>query len=129
MDGDFIQSNNCVYSLTCTNEGSFISDLPPGNSRSFSITVEQSNHCGLIQSKCTNDYNSPSSGSQKNICFNGSTCANSGSNNLNQCFNGAVCTNTGENTNVRAIGATSCSSGAPGTSTFCEPGKPPIVRP
>jgi hypothetical protein len=147
MDGYFIQKNNCVYTLPCTNEGSFISDLPPGNSGSFSITVEQSNNCFFINSKCTNDANnSPSSGSQKNACYNGSTCANSGSNNVNACFNGstcansgsnnlnhcldgAVCTNSGENTKVVATGATSCSSNDPGTTTICKPGQPPIIKP
>ena len=97
--------------------------------RSFSITVEQSNHCGLIQSKCTNDVNnSPSSGSQINICFNGSTCANSGSNNLNQCFNGSIVYLIPETLKCGQLEPLLLQWGVR-HSTFCEPGKSPVVRP
>jgi hypothetical protein len=151
MDGLVDQHNRCRLSSTCTNEGSFVSDLPAGNSGSLNMIDNQNNVCSN-SSKCTNDSNNnPGSSSQRNVCDSGSTCANSGVNNVNQCVNGtvctnsgdapvgsinlnkcvdgAVCTNSGQNTNVRAIGATSCSSGALGTTTTCLPGQLPIVRP
>src|SRR4029079_14037853 len=126
-------------SSICANKGSTITDLPPGNSGSFSIIDNQFNLCSQ-SSNCANDpNNSQGSSSQRNVCHFGSLCSNSGiggnlneclngavctnsgdanipnTPNSNRCLNGAVCTNSGQNTNVQADGAVSCSSGAPGT--------------
>jgi len=135
-----IQLNTCSISSKCTNDAkNKLGDLGQTNA-CFSSTCDNSGSNNFNQcysaSVCTNSGDAPFGSNNLNRCFesvcdnsgHGTGAAKSGFHNTNRCLNGALCTNSGENTNVVADGV-SCSSGAPGTTTTCLPGQPPIVRP
>jgi hypothetical protein len=65
------------------------------------------NECGTITNNIDNGFNNK----QNTACQSSS------------------CTNSGTNTNVYANSVPICTSNGPDTTTFCQPGRPPIVIP
>jgi hypothetical protein len=126
VDQQIEQESHCLFSSTCSNEGSTsatIEDSTSADQIQVKQSIDQQNLC-IRNSACSNTGSvTDGSGSniQSNTCVGDSTCNNSGENNKTICVGSADCENTGTDTKVISKGE-DCSSGDPGTTTICTNG-------
>ena len=130
MDGLVDQHDRCRFSSTCTNEGPFISDLPP---RKFWVIQykRESKQCTAPTVVDVPMMRTTVLVLVVNEMFVISIqhAASGGVNNLNQCVNGTVCTNSGRKHERKSNRGLVLLRGAPGTTKLALPGQPPIFRP
>ena len=118
------QANQCSFASECKNNYGGINAISNENGQTSSVNVGQTNKC-FRHSSCGNDGAIDSTGrsnQQSNLCVNGASCKNSGTDNDTTCVHNVACNNSG--TDTRVVGqSANCNSIGNNTSTYCQPGR------